>query len=523
MNLSWITDRVVGQVPVGDPHAPCLSVDGRHRLTYLELRERRDRYANALLEMGVTKGDRVGVLLLNSLEYIALYFAIARIGAIAVRLNFRLAPPELRYALSDSGCKVLCLHSDLIDRVAPIRGQVPVSTYVVFPGKDGGTTETPQWARSSRVMESGGAADVPVAEPSPDDGLMLMYSSGTTGRPKGALWTHGNALWFGSMQAMKWRYGPSTAAMTTGPLYHVGAFEDLLLPALLAQGKAVFLSSGGFTVERLVAALRGESVTDVLLYPFMLYDLLRLPDLDENDLGSLRRIVCGGDPIMGWAVAEMERRLPGIELVQAYGLTEGGGMSTCLDHDDCRKHPDSVGRPLPLTEVKVVRENGSPAEPDEVGQVLVRSPSVCAGYWQKPEETEKTFVDGWCHTGDLGRYTPDGFLVLTGRKKDMIRSGGENIYPAEVETVLTSHPDIKEAALVGVPDDRYLEVGCAVLVPDQGGPPSADEVKGYCRERLAGYKCPSHVVYVEELPRNPSGKVLKYVLRERYRDIGKTS
>lgn len=519
MDINWIVDAPASPLPTGDLGHGAISLDGKQTWTFDELRIHRNRYCHALSERGIKAGDRVGLLMVNSLEYLALYFAIARLGAIAVRLNFRLSAPELEYILRDSGCSVVCLHADRVDRVDPIREASPVARWIVFPHGEAG--DTPYWAEPSHGLEEASDDDVAFERPAGTDPLMLMYTSGTTGRPKGAIWTHANALWLGSIQAMKWSYTRHTVAMTMGPLYHAGAFEDVLLPAMLMHGTAVTMSTGAMSAQRVIEVIRRADVTDALLYPFMLYDLLRVPGLTHSQIPSLRRIVSGGDPIMPWAITAIDDLLPGVELVQGYGLTEGGTMSTCLDHGDRWKHPDSVGRPLPLTEVKVaVDTTGTAAPTDKVGEVWVRCPTVSAGYWNKPEATAATFIDGWCRTGDLGRITSDGYLVLTGRAKDMIRSGGENIYPAEIEGVLTAHPAVAEAAVVAVPHPTYLEVGCAIITTVDGMQPDMDELLSHCRERLAGFKCPKHYVVVDELPRNASGKVLKHVLRDRYRKVG---
>lgn len=517
-NLSWILDSPTAQLPVGVPSATALVMGPKgEKLTYEALRKRRNTYANALLAEGVSAGDRVGMFLVNSLDYFALYFAITRIGAIAVRLNFRMAAPELAYALTDSGCKLVFVDASLFDVVSAARGACEVDSYFALGDLQG---PLPDWASRLDMTPFGGGDDPNCASPTQGDGAMIMYTSGTTGHPKGALWTHGNSLWFAAMQTMKWNYTCATVAMTTGPLYHVGALEDLLLPALLSHGKAVFLQSREFSTDRLVHTIRTESVSDVLLYPFMLYELLRQPDTVSDTLPSLRRVVCGGDSIMPWAIELMRQRLPQVELVQAYGLTEGGAMSTCLDDANCQQHPDSVGRPLPLTEVTVVTADGATVGAGEIGEIAVRSPSVCAGYWRRPEETREVFGSGWCRTGDLGSVTEDGYLIIRGRKKDMIRSGGENIYPAEVEAILTRHPAVRDAAVVGVADERYIEVPCAVVVPNEPDQcPTADSMRNYCRSELAHYKCPRYFIWVSELPRNPSGKVLKQVLRDRYRDV----
>lgn len=229
----------------------------------------------------------------------------------------------------------------------------------------------------------------------------------------------------------------------------------------------------------------------------------------------------GGSAIAEWAVEAMLRELPGVDLIPTYGLTEGGGISTSMPSvAGTRLHPDSVGRAIPFTEVQIVGPNTQRLSAGEIGEVWVRSPGVAKEYWRKPEASAETFVDGWCRTGDLGQLTKDGYLILSGRKKDMIKSGGENIYPIEVEQVLLAHPDISDAAVIGVPDDRYQEAVCAVIVPMPGREITSEQIVEYCRENLASYKKPRHVYVVSALPRTPSGKIMKFKLKETFPVIG---
>ncbi|HWM35295.1 MAG TPA: AMP-binding protein [Pseudolysinimonas sp.] len=513
--LSSITELVAQPMHEEDLDRLAVALEGGEEWTYRELAAHAHRYAHVLQRAGVVAGDRVAMLLYNSLEYWALYLAITRLGAIAVRVNFRLAPPELDYVLSDSGAAVVCLHDDFADAVAGIRDPSGAIRYLGFP--HGGETP-PAWLEPFAGLDGyqeTGDVDVPV----PDAGAaaMIMYTSGTTGRPKGAVWTHGNSLWFAVAQALEWKYDRTTVAMTTGPLYHVGAFEDLLLPALVSRGTAVITRSGGFDIERMMTVLAERRVTDTLIYPFMIYEMLSHPRLGEFDLSALRRITTGGSAIATWAVEAMLERLPGVDLIPTYGLTEGGGIATIMPSvQGTQRHPDSVGKPLPFTEVRVAGPTGEEVARDEVGEVWVRSPSVSREYWGKPEASAETFVDGWCRTGDLGRVTPDGFLVLAGRQKEMIKSGGENIYPLEVENALTLHDEIVDAAVIGVPDERFQEAVCAFVVLTPGSSLTVDDIIEHSRTRLASYKKPRHVFIVDELPRTPSGKVTKYVLRERF-------
>lgn len=516
MDIGYLTRGMVQPLRLEQARKPALSLETGPTWTYRQLHEQSNRYGNQLIELGVQPGDRVALLLYNALEYVALYVAAAKIGAIAVRLNFRLTSEELAYALDDSGATVLCMHDSFLDRFAPIRESVPVRNTVVFEHE---RRQLPDWATGQESFESASVSDPDVPLPGLDDGAMLMYTSGTTGRPKGALWTHGNTLWIAAMEATHWQYSPATVAMTTGPLYHVGGFEDLLLPALYAGGHAVMSRSTGFSVERALGVIEHHRVSECFLFPVMIYDAVNLPDLARWDLSSLRRVVTGGSSILPWAVRKLRERLPHVGLNIAYGLTEGGAITSAMDPEFAEHYPDCVGRPLPLTEVRIVRDDGSDAGPEETGEIWVRSPSVSRVYWNKPEETAKTFVDGFCRTGDAGAVVGPGLLKITGRKKDMINSGGENIYPSEIEAILTEHPAIKDAAVIGVPDARYGEAVCAVLTRQPGAEIAEQEVVAYCRGRLAGYKKPRYVVFVDELPRNPTGKVLKYVLRDEYRHL----
>ena len=436
-----------------------------------------------------------------------------------MRLNFRLTAAELEFAIGDAGCRTLCFDAGLGETLAPIRDRVPVADYIAL---DHGDVPVPDWARPWSVLEAGSAEAPDCPRPAPHDPAMLMYTSGTTGRPKGALWSHDNTLWFAAIQALQWGYSEDTVAMTTGPMYHVGAVEDLTSAALAVGGHAVVLSSGGFSIHRVLETVEAQRVTDLFLFPFMIYQLAQLDDseADAHDLSSLRRICSGGDPLLPWATQVLQRRYPWIEISQVYGLTEGTPIAACSTGAETLDSPDSVGRPMPFTEISLRDDSGGQVGPDEEGEIWIRGPVVCARYWQRPEASAETFVDGWCRTGDLGRLTADGLLAIAGRKKDMIRTGGENVYPAEVEDVLMRHSRVREAAVIAVPDARYIETVCAVIVPAGGETVTAEDIVRHCREQLAGFKCPRHVVFADELPRTPSGKLMKYRLRETYRELG---
>ncbi|WP_299512543.1 AMP-binding protein [uncultured Rummeliibacillus sp.] len=480
--------------------------------SFLDLHEKSNTYANQLLKIGVKKGDSVGILFSNCLEYFALYFAIGKVGAIAVRINFRLTANELEYILNDSKTKVLCFHNEFSEKINPIHEKICTERFICLSNNG----KIPSWADDWNVLSNGSTEEVDNVPISINDPVMLMYTSGTTGRPKGALWTHNTTFWFSIIQIMQWGFTGNEIAMTTGPLYHVGAIEDLALPVLLMGGTVIITKSRGFEIERVLKVIEKEKVTDCFLFPFMIYDMLNLPNLSYYQLAYLKTIYTGGDPLMPWAIEKIYRHYPQVGIVQVYGLTEGQPIATSLNSKHSIKKSKTVGTPLPLTEVRVMKEDGSEALPGEVGEIWIKSPGVSEGYWEKPEATAESFCNGWCKTGDLGKFDEDGFLSVAGRKKDMIRSGGENIYAAEIEDVLYRHEAVKDVAVIGIPDKKYIEAVCAVIVLKGDSKILEEELIQYSKQFLASYKTPKKVIFVDDIPRTPSGKVKKFVLRDMY-------
>ncbi|GAA3561447.1 fatty acid--CoA ligase [Amycolatopsis ultiminotia] len=498
-----------------------LSLENDESWSWDQLAQRVSRLANGLLDLGVVKGDRIGLLLYNALDYAALYLAITRIGAVVVRLNWRLAPEELDYAINDSGCRIVCVHDSLVEQVAAIRGRLSAERIVVVDDVAGeaaggvaGRGVQPGWAMRLDTVLQAEAGEPPCPPPSPEDLAMIMYTSGTTGRPKGAMWTHANTITVAAMQAMQWQYCSDTVAMTTGPMYHVAAWEDLVLPALLLGGRGVVSRSAGFDLARVLRTAAAQRVTDLFLFPAMVAELPSVPEARELDLSCLRRIICAGTTVTPRIVRDFRAVLPHVALAVGYGLTEGGAVVSVLSDAEAETHSDTAGRPFPLVEVRIAGTDGIECPHGTDGEIWVRSPAVSPGYWQRPDADRETFVDGWCRTGDQGRITAGGLVKITGRFKDMIRTGGENVYPAEVESVLADHPAVADIAVIGVPDPVYDEAVCAVVVARDDL--QAEELVRYSRSRLAGYKRPRHVFFTDQLPRNPSGKVLKYQLRDQY-------
>ena len=340
MDVNHILDSPFRALPRGDKDAAALSIDGDPAWTYRELRDRRDRYVRVLTDAGVTNGDRVGMILTNSPDYVALYFAIARIGAIAVRLNFRLAPAELAFLIEDSGSEVVIFHSSRTDQLDPVHADLPVRTWFCLEDDE---TPVPEWAVEPDLACPRRGRRRPSCDPSGTDPAMIMYTSGTTGRPKGSVWTHDNAMWFATIQTMQWGFTPTPSTMTTGPLYHAGAFECFTLPALMVYGKAVIMSSGGMSAQRIAGTIATAQVTDALLYPFLIYDLLALGTDELRKLDTLTLIMSGGDPLQPWAIEALSEHLPQVVLNKGFGLTEGGAQSAVLEQQFSRSHPRDRG------------------------------------------------------------------------------------------------------------------------------------------------------------------------------------
>ncbi|MCW3101300.1 MAG: AMP-dependent synthetase and ligase [Chthonomonadaceae bacterium] len=510
MDISFFTRQSFGSIARFDPRGPALGMEDQPALTYAEVACRSRSYANALLDLGVRPGDRVAILLFNSTEYWLAYFAITRIGAIAARLNFRLGPDELEFALCDSDACVLLADAALLGVLEDRRERLPVRHYVAAGDRD-----PPSWALPWTRLESAPHAEPPVPLPDADAPAMLMYTSGTTGRPKGALWSHGTTTWWTAMQVMEWGLTADSVTMVTGPLYHIGGLENYALPTLAVGGRVVLLRSRDFDLGRTLQIASRERVTDLLLFPTMISQWLQSPELHDIDLSSVTRIFTGGDPLLPWAVSAMRERFGWMDLVQVYGLTEGTPIAACGAPGAAFEDPAIVGRAFPFTEVAIRDPEGQDLPDGQRGEIWIRSPAVALGYWRRPEATAEVFVDGWCRSGDLG-VAEHGGLRITGREKDMIRSGGENIYPAEVEDALLRHPKIADAAVIGVSDPVYIETVCAVVVLRPGERMTEQEVITACAQRLAGFKKPRRVEFVDELPRTASQKVMKYLLRESF-------
>jgi fatty-acyl-CoA synthase len=479
------------------PDKPALVQAGR-ATTYAELEHRSTRLATGLRERGVSRGDRVAFLGLNCVELVETMFAVAKLGAVFLPVNTRLAPPELRHVLEDSGARLLIWQTGFEAAVeSPEVVGLELDRVRVVPDDDGlGLLFGPE-----------GTIDEPVGL---DDLFMIQYTSGTSGRPKGVMLSHANIVWNVFNLMVDVDLGSDEVALVTAPLFHTAALNQVLFPTILKGGTA--LIEAKFDPDRAIELIEQEGVTLLFGVTSMYLALAATKRFAEADLSTLRGALSGGAPIPESLLHTWLDR--GLMITQGYGLTESSPGATMLRAADGVRKLGSAGTACFFTDVKVVTPTMDPIDVGEPGEVLVSGPNVTAGYWQNPAATDDAFTEGWLRTGDLAVVDDEGYLTIVDRLKDMYISGGENVYPAEVEQVIHTHPAIAEAAVVGVPDERWGEVGRAVVTLHEGAELTEAELLAHLDGRLARYKIPKSVVVVRELPHNASGKLLKSRVKE---------
>jgi fatty-acyl-CoA synthase len=483
------------------------TVFGDRRLTYAALNDRANRAAKALRTAGVAYGDRIAVLTRNCDDFVVLLFATAKIGAIFVPVNFRLAPREIARVIAHCRPSLLFCGTSQTASIAEIgtgAGTIPINDELPRPpGRD-----------AFDAWLSDGAPEEPRAAVKGCDIQMLLHSSGTTGEPKGAIWFHSTTWASCATKTIDFGLGPDDATVVFGPLFHAGPLLDLALPILLRGGRLVIGASTEFDPELLLRTAAEERVTVMTIYPTMWRRVLTLPDIESYDLASLRLLLTGGEPIPVPVLREVYRRFPGAGFINTYGSTEGGPITTFLSTADASRMIGSVGKPAFGVEVRIADDDSNAVPQGHTGELLVRSPFVCGGYWERPEMTAASFREGWWHSGDFARQDDHGFIWIAGRKKDMIISGAENIYPGEVEAVLAEIDGVVEAAVVGVPDPEWGEAVAAYVVRRDENSVTEDIILDHCRGNLAGYKKPRHIRFVEALPRTGVNKISRNALRD---------
>lgn len=502
-DMSW--NAVLAHHAARTPDSPMTVFEGE-TITYGAMAARVAALAGGLAERGVGRGDVVGLLSYNCPEMLETIFAVNHLGAIAMPVNWRLAAPEVRYILEHSGAKGLVtdatMHDLATDATTGMERDLVRAT-IGTPGRDG-------WIALDELRASSGRPER--AAVAGDDVHRLMYTSGTTGRPKGVMITHANLAWKNFAHLVEFGFTSTDVGLACGPLYHVGAL-DLTTTTLIAAGATVIIHRQ-FDAAAVVDELERSRVTTVWLAPAMVNAIMALPDVDERDLSSVRVIVNGGEKMPIPLIERIQRTFPSAWFADAYGLTETVSGDTFLDRDSIVRKLGSVGRPCLYLELDVWDDGGRSVAVGEPGEIVMRGPKVCKGYWRDADATAKAFDGGWFHTGDIGVRDDDGYLFIVDRLKDMIVSGGENIAGSEVERVLYEHDAVLEAAVVGRADAKWGEVPVAYVVLRAGATATPADLMDHCRGQLARFKVPKAVVFLDALPRNPSGKVLKRELRD---------
>lgn len=485
---------------------------GARNHSWAELKSRIAKLAGAMHRLGVHEGDRIAVLGLNSDRYFELYFAAPWAGAVLVPMNNRWSVAEHVYSIRDSGASVLFVDAAYLDTARAVRAECPTVRHIVFMGDEPCAPDCDGY--EDLIEEAGEAPDV---EHGGQDLAGLFYTGGTTGYPKGVMLSH-QGLWFGA-NAVGQAVGldASSRYLHAAPMFHL-ADGALSYAVTLFNGSHVFIPA--FEPKLLLETIERARITHVLLVPTMIKLLLDCPDIEKYDLSSWRLLIYGASPMPEALLRQALDRLPHVGFLQAYGQTELSPLCSTLGPEWHRRDelkPDklrSAGLPAFAMEVKIADETGTELPRDEVGEVWARGPNVMLGYWNMPEQTAATLVDGWVRTGDGGTMDEEGFIYIVDRIKDMIVSGGENVFSAEVENAVMMHPAIGECAVIGVPDPVWGERVHAVVVPKEGAAVTAEELIVHCKRLIAGYKCPRSVeVRSEPLPKSGAGKILKTDLR----------
>ncbi len=500
------------------------TADADRQTLWRDFPERIARLAGGMQQLGITNGERAAILALNSDRYYEFYFAVSWAGGVFVPVNTRLAVPEVIHWLKDSATRVLCVDDAFLPMVAQLQAQVPTLEHIVYLGDDT-VTDTKPW---DEIAETDAVADAGRCN---DDLAGLFYTGGTTGRSKGVMLSQSNLVVNALQAAPILQMQTGDRILHTAPMFHIADW-CMCVGAAIVAGSNYFLS--GFEPVQVMKSVARQRIQKMLMVPTMINMVVHHPDLHKHDLSSLETVMYGASPMPEAVIKRALQKLPHTRLCQAYGQTEAAPILTMLRpeyHTVDTQSPyqgklQSAGQAVPGVELAILDSNNEPVPQGEVGEVCARGPNVMLGYRNLQEQTAATLKQGWLHTGDGGRMDEDGFLYIVDRVKDMIISGGENVYSAEVENVLFQHPAVAQCAVIGVPDDKWGERVHAIVVLKQASHADESELIAHCKAAIASYKCPRSVTFREEpLPLSGAGKILKTELRQpfwegRERNVG---
>jgi fatty-acyl-CoA synthase len=505
--FDWIAHHAnvrPNKVAVVDRHGDDSSIN----YTYAQLHDRVERLAAYLRSVGVERGDRVGLLATNGIEFFDVEFACGRLGAIAVLLNWRLTVPELTYICTDSSPRVLIHGASMTETANALQGPCGISQLLSIDLAAG---------ENNRYEVALGNADTKgfvAADCTLDDPCTIMYTSGTTGHPKGAVITQGMNFWNCVNLGFPARITPNTVQLVVLPLFHTGGLNCYANPVLHAGGTVIVIPTFDPATALKLLGDPSLAITHFFAVPAPYQFMMQHPDFAATDLSRLEVAGVGGAPCALTILETWAAR--GVDIIQGYGMTETSPGSVCLDAADAQRKIGSAGKPLLHTRVRIVDENSVDVAPGAVGELWTKGPNITPGYWNRPDANEASFDDGWLKTGDAARIDDEGFIYIVDRWKDMYISGGENVYPAEVENVIHRLPQVADCAVIGVPSEKWGEIGFAVVVLKPGTILTREELVTHCAANLARFKVPSDLATVEVLPRNAGGKVLKRELRTQF-------